>query len=553
VRRLAALFDELDATTSTTRKVELMASYFLEVPPEDGAWGLYLLMGQKLKRLLPARAIARWVQARTNTPEWLFRECYGAVGDLAETVCLLMDDAPAADASGRDVPLHEWVERAQSLRTLDESSQKDRMLEWLEMLPGTQRFLLLKLATGSLRVGVSRTLVERAIAAAAKIEKDQAAHRLAGDWKPTPEFFSSLRSGEQSRFDESRPYPFFLASPLDAAPSDDMLGSVAQWQLEWKWDGIRAQLIRRGVSTHLWSRGDELLTARFPEVVEAAARLPAGTVLDGEVLAWREGQPLGFAALQRRIGRTALSARILSTYPAAFVAYDILEADGADVRTRPLAWRRATLEQAIGGLGEGVRTRMLISPLVEAPSWEAASVARGEARVRGVEGLMIKRRDSGYASGRTKGDWWKWKIDPYTFDGVLTHAEPGHGRRAGLLTDYTFAVWDGESLVPVTRAYSGLSHEEIKTLDTWIHRNTTGRFGPAREVKPLRVFEIAFEGIAASTRHRSGVALRFPRISRIRDDKPAAQADTLQSLQALIKAPHAAKETHRQLGLFADD
>ncbi|MBI1190271.1 MAG: ATP-dependent DNA ligase [Tepidisphaera sp.] len=559
MKRLAALYDDLDATNSTNAKVDAMASYFKSAPPADAAWGLFLLTGQKLKRLLPSRAIADWVRAATNTPDWLFRECYSAVGDLAETVCLLLDStaniATSSDAPSEapDTPLHEWIDRAQHLRTLDEPEQRAALLGWLAALPGTQRFLLLKMITGSLRVGVSRTLVERAIAKAANIPKDHAAHLLAGDWKPTPAFFEALMRGEGAAGDAgeaSRPYPFFLASPIDTPPSDDTLGPTSQWLLEWKWDGIRAQLIRRGVSTHLWSRGDELLTPRFPEIVDAAARLPGGTVLDGEVLAWKGDAPLGFAALQRRIGRTALSPRILSNFPAAFIAYDLLEEGGFDLRQTPLRDRRARLEQLLTTFGS---SRLRLSQRVDAPTWDSARSQRELSRERGVEGLMLKRLDSAYASGRTRGDWWKWKIDPYTFDAVMTHAEPGHGRRAGLLTDYTFAVWDQGKLVPVTRAYSGLTHDEIKTLDAWIHRNTTGRYGRAREVKPERVFEIAFEGIAASTRHKSGVALRFPRISRIRDDKPAREADTLDTLRALLKARHGEAKTDQQLGLFGED
>jgi DNA ligase-1 len=394
--------------------------------------------------------------------------------------------------------------------------------------------VLNKLLTGELRVGVSQTLVERALAEVAGLPPPALAHRLMGAWEPTAAFYENLLAAEGAQAeDDSRPYPFYLASPLESAGLAD-LGERGDWQIEWKWDGIRAQLLKRGGAVYLWSRGEELITERFPELARAAqSLLPDGTVLDGEILAWRDGRPLPFAVLQRRIGRKKLTEKVLAEAPVVFVAYDLLEDEGRDVREAPLAERRAALERRL----EGGRPFFLPSPVIEtieAPAWDEVARIRDEARERGVEGLMLKRLSSPYRTGRRKGDWWKWKIDPFQVDAVLVYAQAGHGRRANLLTDYTFAVWSDGELVPFAKAYSGLSDPEIAALDGWIRRHTLQKFGPVRAVEPVQVFEVAFEGIARSPRHRSGVAVRFPRISRWRSDKTADQADTLESVQALL-------------------
>ena len=438
-----------------------------------------------------------------------------------------------------EVPLAEWVEaRILPLKSADPATQQARVTEWWRTLDRQQRFVLLKLLTGELRVGVSHTLVVRAIAQAANLPATTIAARLMGDWTPSPEWFASILSHEHTDEDRSRPYPFFLAAPVDGDPAT--LGPLAAvplspgerdgWIAEWKWDGIRAQLVRRAGAVYLWSRGEELITDRFPEIAAAATRLPDGTVLDGEVLAFRDDRPLPFSALQQRIGRKTQVAQMLRAVPAVFMAYDILEEGGVDLRERPLEQRRRILESHLPGDAGVLRT----SPLVAAASWEALAQLRAEARGRGVEGLMIKRAASPYGVGRKRGDWWKWKIDPYTMDAVLIYAQPGSGRRASLLTDYTFGVWDDGELVPIAKAYSGLSNKEIAEVDGWIRRHTRERFGPVRHVEPVQVFELGFEGIAKSSRHRSGIAVRFPRMLRWRKDKKPEEADTLATVRAIL-------------------
>jgi DNA ligase-1 len=531
VRAFAELYDALDTTTSTNARVQALVAYFRRVAPADGAWAVYFLSGRRLKRFIGPSLLGRWLVDASGEPDWLVEEAYGAVGDLAETIALLLDRRDADH--GDDASLAEWVEgRLLPLRGLGPDAQREQVLEWWRRLPYRECFLLNKLLTGELRVGVSQTLVARALAELAGLPRAAIEHRLMGDWSPTPEFYVALVDPEQRADHEgSRPYPFFLASPLEDPP--ESLGDIADWQAEWKWDGIRAQLVRRGGEVFLWSRGEELITERFPEIVAAAARLPDRVVLDGEILAWDDEagvQPFG--VLQTRIGRTKLSKKLLESTPVRFLVYDLLEREGADLRAQPIAERRRQLEALLANVAPPV----MLGGVVEAATWAELAQLREGARERRVEGLMLKKRDSAYGTGRTRGAWWKWKIEPYTFDAVLVYAQPGHGRRSNLYTDYTFAVWRGDELVPVAKAYSGLTDAEIAEVDRWIRRHTLERFGPVRSVEPLQVFELAFEGINRSTRHKSGVALRFPRIARWRQDKPPREADTLDALVRLIDA-----------------
>jgi len=535
VKLFADLYEALDSTTSTLAKVSAMARYFREAPARDAAWALWFLTGRRPKRLLGVRALVGWTLDFTGTPDWLFGECYAVVGDLAECIALLLDDGTRVTHPD-ETPLADWMEhRILPLRGLDPEEQKARVTGWWRTLDRRELFLLNKLLTGEMRVGVSATLVLRAVAEVAGLSPALLAQRTMGDWTPSAEFLERILAREHVTDDASRPYPFFLASPLEDGP--ESLGDRAQWQVEWKWDGIRGQLIRRGGHVFLWSRGEELITARFPEVAEAGATLADGTVLDGEVLAYGEDRPLPFALLQTRIGRQTLTPKILAQAPAAFMAYDLLEAEGQDLRERPLSERRALLETVLAGR----HPRFFLSEVLGDPGWESLAERRLEARERKVEGLMLKRLDSPYRTGRRRGDWWKWKIDPFQVDAVLLYAHPGNGRRANLFTDYTFAVWDQGTLVPVAKAYSGLSDAEIRALDGWVRAHTLQRFGPVRAVEPSQVFELHFEGISRSTRHKSGVAVRFPRIARWRADKPAAEADTLETLQRMIVS-HRAQE-----------
>jgi DNA ligase 1 len=536
VQRFAALFESLDTTTSTTAKVEAMAEYFRAAPPADAAWATYVLMGRRVKRSVGPALLHAWLIEEAQLPAWLVEETYGSIGDLAETIALLVASESPGAAAGEDVTLSAWFEmRLLPLAQKDEAAKRREVVGWWHTLPYRECFLVTKLLTGALRVGVSRSLVTRALAQSLDHPRMHIERAVMGEWQPSAEFFASL-SDTEAVVHPTHPYPFFLASPLEAGP--DSLGERAGWLAEWKWDGIRGQIVRRGGECALWSRGEDLITERFPEIVADAAFLPEGTVLDGEVLAWAQGQVMPFARLQQRIGRRKLSPKILKEIPARFVAYDLLEWQGEDLRARPLAERRAQLQALVERApGQSIG----LSAALEEPTWTQLATAREAARARGVEGLMLKRLDSPYGVGRQRGAWWKWKVDPFVFDGVLLYAAPGHGRRSNLYTDYTFAVWNGAALVPVAKAYSGLTEAEIAELDRWIRTHTLEKFGIVRSVEPFHVFELAYEGIARSTRHKSGVAMRFPRISRWRKDKVAAEADTLANLQQVLKQHGAAE------------
>jgi DNA ligase-1 len=593
MRAFAQLFTTLDQTTRTSEKVAALEGYFRAAPPEDAAWALWFLSGQRLKRVVKTAQLREWAAEAANLPLWMVEECYGVVGDLAETLALLLPppthvDPPSLSRLVRD--------RLQPLAGASPGTQRALLRRTWDELDPQQRFLWHKLITGGFRVGVSRGLLVRALANVAAVEPAVMTHRLMGAWQPTAKAFDQLISGEQSANDDAaRPYPFYLASPLEGGV--ELLGDVGDWQCEWKWDGIRAQLIRRGGECVLWSRGEEILTESFPEIAEAAITLPDGTVLDGELLAWQGDAPLPFARLQRRLHRRVATTAVRREVPVVFMAYDLLEADGCDWRSKSLNLRRAELERVVslakriaadrpalahaselmqadlfevepwaqatresrdgpatlesqwpaqteqqqrtGALqdaGANAHTPLRISPLLAAESWDAVRRLQEEARAAGAEGLMLKRPDSEYGTGRQRGAWWKWKVAPFTCDAVLVAAQPGHGRRATLFTDYTFAMWQGDQLVPVAKAYSGLTDDEIREVDRFVRQNTTGRFGPVRSVNPELVFELAFEGIAPSSRHKSGLALRFPRISRRRYDRKPAEADTIELLRALAVA-----------------
>jgi DNA ligase-1 len=548
MREFARLYDALDASTSTRAKVQALADYLKAAPPEDAAWAVHFLAGGRVRQLAPTRSLREAARVAAGVPEWLFEECYQAVGDLAETVALLLPVGGESDDAG----LARWMrERLLPLRGLDPSAAQRSLADSWARLDARGRFVMNKLITGGLRVGVSRQLVVRAIAAAFALDAKLVAQRIIGyaDERdgPTPERFLALVAAPGEAVADGRaghPYPFFLAHPLQQEPS--ALGERERWLAEWKWDGIRAQLVRRAGGAWLWSRGEELVTERFPELLPVAGALPEGTVIDAEILCWdRAGRrPMPFAALQTRIGRRTLTAKALRDAPVILIAYDLLESGGRDLREDPLSARRARLERMLSCLPEAAGERIRLSELVPAVDWAQLREARARARERGVEGLMLKRADARYGVGRTKshptGDWWKWKVDPLSIDAVLVYAQRGHGRRASLYTDYTFALWDApvdsveRRLVPFAKAYSGLSDDEIAQVDAVIRRTTIEKFGPVRSVTPTLVFELGFEGVARSPRHKAGIAVRFPRILRWRTDKPVAQADTLDALRALL-------------------
>jgi len=612
MKAFASLYTELDASGSTSHKVEAMVRYLRDAPPADAAWAIYFLAGGKPRQIVPARSLREAAREASGLPEWLVDESYSSVGDLAETIAHLLPEAQVCESIG----LSQWMdERLLPLRGAPAEVGIAALKNWWSQLDWNGRFALNKLITGGFRVGVSKQLVVRALAEVAGLEATLIAQRMIGytDARRMPDAQRYLAliappSADLSASQTSgQPYPFFLAHPLQGEVAS--LGALRDWQVEWKWDGIRAQLVIRGGQVWLWSRGEELITERFPEIERAARQLvegpgfegpgrdrPAldgpvrdgptldgplrdtslidGLVLDGEVLAWdvARSRPLPFAALQRRITRKTLTAAIAREAPAVFVAYDLLESAGQDWRDRPLAARRAQLERLLGQAADEGAARnesdaanaanaanapkaatsdptmaevLRLSPVSAASDWPQLAALRESSRERGVEGFMLKRRSSSYGIGRTRAegvDWWKWKVEPYSIDAVLVYAQRGHGRRASLYTDYTFALWDRPAgdgpelpaLLPFAKAYSGLTDDEIAQVDAVIRRTVVEKFGPVRSLTPTLVFELGFEGISRSPRHKSGVAVRFPRILRWRTDKTVDQANTLADLHALL-------------------
>ncbi|RMO87530.1 ATP-dependent DNA ligase [Pseudomonas syringae pv. philadelphi] len=566
MKAFAELYAQLDATTSSNAKLAAMRDYFEKAAPEDAAWAVYFLSGGRPRQLVPTRVLREQAMTLASLPEWLFEESYQAVGDLAETLSLLL---PQADHSN-DEGLATWLEdKLLPLRGLPPEELAERLPMFWSQLDRSSLMVCIKLITGSFRVGVSKLLVTRALAALADIDSKRVAQRLVGytdlSHRPSAERYLKLIAPESEDEHAQRggqPYPFFLAHSLQQPVDqfDALLGPAENWQVEWKWDGIRAQLVKRDGRLWIWSRGEELVTDRFPELHSLVHCLPDGTVIDGEIVVWKAPEASAgddaafalnnsapqaapsvqpFALLQQRIGRKTLGKKILTDIPVVVLAYDLLEWQGDDWRSRPQHERRAQLETLI----ERCQSEVLMpSPVLSGTDWLDLAAQREASRSLGVEGMMLKARDSLYGVGRTKdmGVWWKWKIDPFSVDAVLIYAQRGHGRRASLYSDYTFAVWDGppeaseRTLVPFAKAYSGLTDEEMRKVDAIVRKTTVEKFGPVSSVTPTLVFELGFEGIALSKRHKSGIAVRFPRMLRWRQDKPVAEADSLVTLQDLL-------------------
>jgi DNA ligase-1 len=532
------LYTKLDQTNKTNEKVQALTDYFAQARPADAAWALYFLSGRKPRQIVPSKKIREWAIEEAGIPEWLFLESRDTVGDTAETIALLLANNPVT----LDTPLQTLVEeKLLPLRAAAEDVQKEAVLAAWRGMDYAQRLVYNKLISGAFRVGISQLLVMRALSNLTEIPTDIIAQRLMGEWSPTAEFFERVTNGQLDEDDTpiARPYPFHLAYQLDDAPED--VGDINDWQAEWKWDGIRAQVIKRAGQVFIWSRGEDLITERFPEIATAAEALKDGTVLDGEILPWSPQGVQPFTTLQRRIGRKNLSAKMLAEIPVILQAYDLLEYEGADIRPEPIKTRREYLEKTLQELPVEAGAVLMPTEQVEAGSWGELGEKREESRSLGVEGFMLKRLESPYRTGRHKGDWWKWKVDPYTIDAVLIYAQKGSGKRSNLFTDYTFAVWRDGELVPFAKAYSGLTDAEIRRVDNFVRRNTIETFGPVRSVTPQLVFELAFEAIQKSTRHKSGVAVRFPRIARWREDKTIKDADSLESIHALLEAQAAGR------------
>ena len=543
MKQFATLVKTIGTSTGTNDKVQALVDFFSVANEKDKVWVIALFSGRRPKRSVKTSLLTEWCLEIINLPAWLFVESYSTVGDLAETIALLLPESPTA-IQGEE-SLHYYIEQLMQLEKKSETEKKEFVVQCWQNMDREERFVFNKLITGNFRIGVSQKVMVNALSKLIQLDASVIAHRISGNWDPVTTGFQELMN--ESKIDHSRPYPFYLAYALEDIPAS--LGDLEDWQAEWKWDGIRGQIIKRNDEIFVWSRGEELMTEKFPEYYILKDLLPNGTVLDGEILSFRmnkflpqtdngenafgdAGMVLPFSVLQTRIGRKNITKKNLQEAPAAFIVYDLLEYEGNDVRNESLSWRRARLEEITNGIQQPV---LLLSPVIKVNNWDQLAEVREKARSLNSEGIMLKRKSSVYQVGRKRGDWWKWKIDPLVIDAVMIYAQKGSGRRSNLYTDYTFAVRDGEKLVSFTKAYSGLTDKEFAQVDHFVKRNSLEKFGPVRTVKPELVFEIAFEGIAASNRHKSGVALRFPRINRWRQDKKPADINTLEDLKQMLE------------------
>jgi DNA ligase 1 len=529
MKEFAQLIFILGTTTKTTEKLLALQQYFAVANDKDKVWVIALFTGRRPKRTISSTLLKTWCAEIINIPLWLFDECYGTVGDLSETIALLIPNGEKNTTVER--PLHYYIEWFLQSGKASEEVKKTFMVEsWAALNSVNEKFVFNKLLSGAFRIGVSQQLLIQALAKSTGLEAPIVAHKISGKWSAASISFDELLFNEDAAADASKPYPFYLAYPLE----DDItnLGQPNEWQVEWKWDGIRGQLIKRNDTLFVWSRGEELVTEKFPEYEALLALLPNGIALDGEIIPAVNSKPLPFAQLQTRIGRKNITKKILQEVPVSFFVYDILEFEGKDIREKAMEERRTTLEAMVNKINHPI---LLLSSTITFSSWHELAALRSNSREQLAEGLMLKRKSSTYQTGRKRGDWWKWKIEPLVIDAVMIYAQKGSGRRSNLYTDYTFAVKDGDKLVPFAKAYSGLTDKEIAQVDAFVKRNAIEKFGPVRTVKPELVFELAFEGIAASSRHKSGVALRFPRINRWRIDKKADEINTLDDLKVMLE------------------
>ena len=531
MKRFSKLISDIEITNKTNDKTEALVDYFATAPDKDKLWLIALFTGKRPKRPVKSNLMKQWCMQITNIPEWLFIESYSTVGDLGETIALLLPD-----------PIHiieksfsEWMQIIMDLKSKTDAEKEQFVKKIWAGLQAQERLIFNKLIGGSFRIGVSKKTLVNALAKYSGIEANQLMHSIIGNWDMNTISFEELLNGDHINYDNSKPYPFCLAYALEKELTD--LGDVKNWQVEYKWDGIRGQIVKRSNEIFIWSRGEELVTEQFPELITAISELDGDFVIDGEILALKDNEVLLFNDLQKRLNRKNVTKKLLEEVPIGFYVYDMMEWENSDIREKPLSYRRALLEDLLNQKRTDTNT-LFLSEIITTETWEDLIPIRAEARAKDSEGLMLKLKDSPYHTGRKKGDWWKWKVDPLTIDAVMIYAQKGSGRRSGHYTDYTFAVKKDDGLVTVAKAYSGLTNDEIVEVSRFVKKNSIEKFGPVRTVKPELVFEIAFEGIALSNRHKSGVALRFPRISRWRKDKPVSEIDTIESVKQLIYSPH---------------
>ncbi len=527
MKQFSTLFQAIESTTSSNAKISAIVNYFEQAQDLDKLWCIAIFSHKRPKRSVTTTLLRTWAAELADIPQWLFEETYHIVGDLAETI----SKVTPANKNKESKTLSDWIQYIIDLKELAEEEKKEKILYAWSALNSDERFLFNKLITGGFRMGVAQKTIVKALSRLLGQEENVIAHKLMGNWTPQNISYQELLLTEDQKHNLSKPYPFYLAYALDSDLQN--LGAPDDWFAEYKWDGIRGQIIKRDSHIYVWSRGEELVTHQYPEF-DALIDIPDDFVIDGEVLVIKEEKIASFNALQKRIGRKAVSKKMRTEYPVKMMVYDLLELNNADIRDQQQQKRRLLLEKLFLGISSEMPLRL--SPLVSFSTWEELHDIRNNIRKKDAEGLMLKRKTGPYKTGRKKGDWYKWKVDPMTIDAVMIYAQRGHGRRANLFTDFTFALKDGDRLVPFAKAYSGLTDIEFREVSQFVRKNTLEKFGPVSSVRPELVFEVAFEGIAESKRHKSGIALRFPRIKRWRKDKPVSEINTLDDIKKFLSS-----------------
>jgi len=541
LNNFSELFLNLDSSNSTNNKIEVLKNYFLSNDPIDNSWAIYLLTGKSNKRFISGRYLKNLFSELYEYPVWLIDTCYLKVGDSAEVITLLLKNKSTSRKKVLlNISLNELLSKTiPDLSKLNDEEKNFKIKNMWETLPEDNHLIFNKILTGTFRVGVSIGLITKSISKLINIDEEIISHRLMGNFEPSIDSYEFLINKNINLQElNSKPFPFLLANTIE---DKIFKHSINDFQFEWKYDGIRMQLIKRSGNVSLWTRGQELVNDSFPELVDKMSHIKDDFVLDGELLVWnfKEQIAFDFSLLQKRINRKSPTRSIQIKYPIIFIAYDLLEINGRDIREIKLENRRIELEKYFSKwhnkTENNISAIFKICNLIFPKDWPDALNYKEKSRENNTEGLIIKKKTSIYSSGRKRGIWWKYKVDPMQLDAVLIYAKGGSGRRAGLYTDYSFALWKDKELIKFASAYSGLTNIEIKELDKWIRKNTIEKFGPVRSLKPEMVFEISFEKIQISKRHKSGIAVRFPRITKWRKDKKINDADSLENAYELMR------------------
>ena len=527
MRQFAALIRKLELSSRQNEKVLVLSAYFQEAAEKDRVWAIALLSQRRPSRTMTLRQMKKWALEFSGIPEWLFEESYQIVGDLAETIALILPPPTGQAEQG----LSHWIETITELKGRASEAQKALVFKSWEVLDKAERFQFNKLVTGSFRVSVSQRLMTRALSLATGMPETVLAHRISGGWDPESTAFQDLVREQSPTEEAGRPYPFQRIHPLEEGPN--VLGETSGYLIDWKWEGIRCQLIRRSSNSFIWSEKGELITGAFPAIASALDNFPEGLVLDGEIVIMQDAGVGPASGIEKRLGMKKPGPKALRELPAAFIAFDILEREGTDLRDRPLLERKQQLLDLAGQV-DATGEVILFSDPLPVNDWADVAGFRAEARNMRADGLLIKKRELPYRSGDVEGPWLHWKPEAHTINALLIYATRGQGGSTRQYTDLSFAVWAGDQLVPFTRTIEGLPEEDMAELSSWIRENTVERFGPVRSVRAEQVFEIAFEGIEPSSRHRSGLILRSPRILRWCRGLTPDRAGKLSSLKKLL-------------------